>query len=41
MSTEEYPTSSTNLPDVEDINNDQTLSESEAYYQYKISLRPS
>ena len=40
MSTEEYPTSATNLPDVEDINNDQTLSESEAYYQYKISLRP-
>jgi len=41
MSLEEYPTSATNLPDVEDINNDQTLSESEAYYQYKISLRPS
>ena len=41
MSTESYPTSATNLPDIEDINNDQTLSESEAYYQYKISLRPS
>ena len=40
QSTEEYPTSSTNLPDVEDINNDQTLSEVESYYQYKISLKP-
>ena len=41
QSTEEYPTSSTNLPDVEDINNDQTLSEAESYYQYKISLNPN
>ena len=40
QSTEDYPTSSTNLPDVEDINNDQTLSEVESYYQYKISLHP-
>ena len=40
QSTEEYPTSSTNLPDVEDINNDQTLSEVESYYQYKITLNP-
>jgi len=40
QSTEEYPTSATNLPDVEDINNDQTLSESEGYYQYKINLNP-
>ncbi len=28
------------LPNVEDINQDQTLSETEAYYQYKVSLRP-
>jgi cell surface protein SprA len=33
------PTSSTNLPDSEDINRDNTLSETEAYYQYKIPLR--
>lgn len=39
QSDEEYPTQSTNLPDVEDINHDNTLSEAEAYYQYKVSLR--
>ena len=39
QSAEDYPTSSTNLPNAEDINNDQTLSEVESYYQYKISLR--
>ncbi len=33
------PTSSTNLPDTEDINRDNTLSETESYYQYKIPLR--
>ncbi len=27
-------------PDVEDINNDNTLNENESYYQYKVSLRP-
>ncbi|MCK5820715.1 MAG: cell surface protein SprA [Bacteroidales bacterium] len=36
---ENYPTQSTNLPDVEDINKDNTLSEAESYYQYKVSLR--
>ena len=25
---------------MEDINNDQTLSESEGYYQYRINLKP-
>ena len=40
QSLESYPTSATNLPNVEDINSDQTLSEVESYYQYKISLRP-
>jgi len=30
----------TQLPDVEDINSDYTLSETESYYQYKISMRP-
>jgi cell surface protein SprA len=40
QSSESYPTSSTNLPDVEDLNNDQTLSEVESYYQYIINLKP-
>jgi len=30
----------TNLPDIEDINRDQTLSKAETYYQYRISIRP-
>ena len=38
--TEDYNTSSTTLPDIEDINKDNTLNESERYYQYKLSLRP-
>lgn len=32
--------SSRTLPDVEDINQDNTLNEYERYYQYKISIRP-
>lgn len=40
MSVEDYPTSGTTLPDMEDINRDNTLSETESYYQYKLSLRP-
>lgn len=32
--------SSRALPDVEDINQDNTLSEYERYYQYRISIRP-
>ena len=39
--TESYSTSSTTLPDNEDINNDNTLSESERYYQYEINLDPN
>ncbi len=30
----------TNLPDIEDINRDQTLSKAETYFQYKVSIRP-
>lgn len=30
----------TQMPDVEDINGDYTLSEIESYFQYKISMRP-
>ncbi|MBO4567703.1 MAG: cell surface protein SprA [Bacteroidales bacterium] len=37
---EEYTTNNSTLPDQEDINNDNTLSESENYYQYVIDLDP-
>ena len=37
---EEYMTSGSAYPNVEDINKDNTLSESENYYQYEIDLRP-
>ena len=36
-----YPTLGTNSPDVEDVNQDNNLSETESYFQYKVSLRPS
>lgn len=38
-----YPTSSATgvSPDIEDINQDNNLSESESYFQYKVSLRPN
>ena len=39
--TENYTTNNTTRPDVEDINNDNTLSESENYYQYEIDLDPN
>ena len=35
------PTSSTNLPDSEDLNRDNTLSETESYFRYKIPIRPT
>ena len=38
---ESYPTSATTLPNVEDINKDNTLSETENYYQYEIELDPA
>lgn len=38
--TESYLTIGRTLPDVEDVNNDNTLSEDERYYQYVIDLRP-
>jgi len=38
--TESVEGTSSYKPDVEDINSDNTLQETEAYYQYKISLRP-
>ena len=39
-SEESYSTEGSSYPDVEDINRDNTLSESENYYQYIIDLRP-
>ena len=40
QSPENYPTSATPLPNLEDMNNDNTLSEDEKYYQYVINLSP-
>jgi cell surface protein SprA len=40
QSPEPYPTSGSTLPNVEDINRDNTLSETESYYQYQVSMRP-
>ncbi len=39
-SPESYPTASTTLPDVEDLNKDQSLSRTESYFQYKLHLHP-
>ncbi|BEH00546.1 cell surface protein SprA [Bacteroides sedimenti] len=39
-SPERYDVSSKTVPDVEDINQDNTLNEYEKYFQYKISLTP-
>jgi cell surface protein SprA len=40
MSDESYPTSGSTLPNMEDINRDNTLSETESYFQYRVSIRP-
>ena len=34
------PASAMNVPDKEDANRDQTLSKTESYYQYRVSMRP-
>ena len=39
MSPEPYPTSASTIPDIEDINNDNTLNEYERYYQYKVEIK--
>lgn len=36
-----YPTSANTLPNVEDINFDNNLSETESYFQYRVSIRPN
>ena len=38
QSNEAYPTTATNMPDMEDINRDYTLNEFEEYYQYRIDI---
>ena len=37
--TEDYTTTATSLPDVEDVNNDNTLNEYEKYFQYKVAIK--
>ncbi|MGE5393674.1 MAG: cell surface protein SprA [Candidatus Saccharibacteria bacterium] len=39
MSPEPYSTTASSIPDMEDINGDNTLNEYEKYYQYRISIR--
>ncbi|MDR0507457.1 MAG: cell surface protein SprA [Dysgonamonadaceae bacterium] len=39
-SPESYPTAATVVPDVEDINQDNTLNENEKYFGYRVSIRP-
>ncbi len=39
-SPESYPTSATAVPSNEDVNLDNNLSESESYFQYRVSIRP-
>lgn len=39
-STGRYSTSAKTLPDVEDINQNNTMDDTERYFEYKISLRP-
>ncbi|HEY4799893.1 MAG TPA: cell surface protein SprA, partial [Bacteroidia bacterium] len=41
ITTGSYPTSSTTLPNSEDINRDNNLSEDEGYYQYRVKISPS
>ncbi len=38
---ESFPTAAKSLPDAEDINRDNTLSENESYFQYKIPISKS
>jgi cell surface protein SprA len=39
--TDGYPTQGTNMPDLEDINQDNNLAQTESYFQYKVSMRPN
>lgn len=35
-----YPTAATTVPNIEDLNRDNTLNETESYYQYRIRMTP-
>jgi cell surface protein SprA len=41
LNPENYPTAATNTPNIEDINRDNTLSETERYFQYQVKLDPN
>lgn len=41
MSSESYSMASTSLPDSEDVNQDNTLSETESFYRYRLRLQPN
>ncbi len=41
LNTQGYPTLGSQNPDNEDINQDNSLSESESYFQYKVNLTPN
>ena len=41
MNNDGYPTQAITTPDIEDLNLDNNLSETESYFQYSVSLRPS
>lgn len=40
ISSGDFPTSATNVPDAEDINRDNNMNDTEDYYQYKVDLTP-
>ncbi len=41
VSSGDYPTSSTTIPNTEDINRDNNLSENEGYFQYRVKISPT
>ncbi len=41
LNSDGYSTAATNLPNIEDVNRDNTLSETENYYQYHLKISPN
>jgi cell surface protein SprA len=41
QSNEPYPTSATTIPNTEDVNRDNNLSETEGYFEYKVKINPT
>ncbi|MFM7682068.1 MAG: cell surface protein SprA, partial [Bacteroidota bacterium] len=39
LNSDKYPTQASNYPDIEDINQDNNIGQTEAYFQYKVSLK--